>query len=353
MRSSLQRAMTPAFVPFLPRPLLFPTSPTPISRPFHRSQSQACARPPTHASPGTLYLVSTPIGHPHDITRRACDILSTVDAIAAEDTRVTSALLSTLSLRRSHQPLLSCHAHNIQARLPDLLQRLSTGQSIALVCDAGTPGVSDPGADIVTAAVEAGTSVVPIPGPSAVLAALAASGLRAPSFAFHGFLPRSGGARNRGLQRVAKDEHHAVVLYEAPHRLRDTLRDLSEMATVASRKIVIGRELTKKFEEMLRFNKVDEAVKHFQEVDPRGEFTLVLDVSDETKIRKKETLDDFGEVNVDVRTLVDQLVREGVAVSAVARCVAGASDVPKKVVYGYAGELKRRMEEEEKHRVSG
>ncbi|NGO39912.1 16S rRNA (cytidine(1402)-2'-O)-methyltransferase [Limisphaera ngatamarikiensis] len=196
-------------------------------------------------TPGTLYLVATPIGNLEDITLRALRVLRQCDLIAAEDTR------RTLQLLRHHQiqkPLLSCHAHNEAARAQQLVQRLRQGATVALVTDAGSPGISDPGERVVRAVLDAGLRVEPVPGPCALIAALTASGLPTAEFHFLGFLPHKPGARRRELERL-RSIPGTWVLYESPHRIQRLLEELAEL--YPDRSVVVARELTKKFEQFL------------------------------------------------------------------------------------------------------
>ncbi|BDG61986.1 16S rRNA (cytidine(1402)-2'-O)-methyltransferase [Caldinitratiruptor microaerophilus] len=218
---------------------------------------------------GTLYLVGTPIGNLEDITLRALRILREVDLIAAEDTRQTRRLLHHHGIRT---PLLSYHAHNEAARVPDLVQRLREGQNIALVTDAGMPGISDPGRLVVDAALKAGLPVRVVPGPSAAVAALALAGLPAGVWLFAGFLPRRPGSRREALQAILTTGYTAV-LYEAPHRVVETLADLAALAP--DRQVAVCRELTKQFEEVRR-GRPAELAEHFRTEGARGEFTLVI-----------------------------------------------------------------------------
>lgn len=226
-------------------------------------------------SKGTLYVVATPIGHLEDITLRALRILKTVALVAAEDTRRTGNLLRHYDI---HTPVLSVHAHNEHARLPKLIARLAAGDSIALVTDAGTPGISDPGAVLVSAARAAGVRVEPIPGASAVVAALSAAGLKTEGFAFLGFAPIKAKARKDWFSSaVDMAKARAVVFFEAPHRLH---RTLDELAFLVKYPIMAGRELTKVHEELV-FGTPEELKALFQ--SPQGEFTLVIPPVDSTK----------------------------------------------------------------------
>ncbi|HEY3285971.1 MAG TPA: 16S rRNA (cytidine(1402)-2'-O)-methyltransferase [Gemmatimonadaceae bacterium] len=221
-------------------------------------------------SVGTLYIVSTPIGNLGDLSARALETLRSVDAILAEDTRHTRALLSHFDI---HTPLESYHEHNEAATTPSLVGRLQIGARLALVSDAGTPLLSDPGARLVQAAVSAGVPVVPIPGASALLAALVGAALPADRFTFFGFVPRKGPERRALLADVAALRHTAV-LYEAPNRVADTLRDLAA-AGAGDRLAVVARELTKQFEEFCR-GAVSALAAQFAEAAPRGEVVIVV-----------------------------------------------------------------------------
>ena len=220
--------------------------------------------------PGTLFVVATPLGNLGDLSTRAAEVLRGVAVVAAEDTRRTRGLLSHLGARPS---LLSFHAHSAENRLDSLLEILRSGRDIALVSDAGTPTVSDPGADLVAAARAADIPVVPIPGPSAVLAALSASGLAGDRYLFLGFLPRKGRERTRLLTRAATEEW-SVILFEAPPRLVSLLEDLVPLVG-ADRMAAVARELTKLHEE-IRSGTLGELVDYFTAVPPKGEVTVVL-----------------------------------------------------------------------------
>ena len=221
-------------------------------------------------TPGTLYLVSTPIGNLGDFAPRAVEVLRAVDAILAEDTRHTRGLCERFDIRT---PLLAYHDHNEAQAAPSLVARLVGGASMALVSDAGTPLLSDPGARLVRLAVEAGVTVSPVPGPSALLAALAGAGLPADRFTFFGFLPRKGGDRTRALGELVRLPHTAVV-YEAPARVAETLAELAA-AGAGDRATVVARELTKQYEEFRR-GTVAELAAYYAEEPPRGEIVIVL-----------------------------------------------------------------------------
>lgn len=220
-------------------------------------------------SPGTLYLVGTPIGNVEDLSPRAQRILAEVDLIAAEDTRHTQGLLARFSIQR---PLVSYHDHNKERRTPDLVGKLRDGASVAIVSDAGSPGISDPAFTLVRAAVDAGVPVVPIPGASSALCALEVSGLPTDRFAFEGFLPRRAARRRARIEELRRDPR-TLIFFESPHRLRESLRDLAE--AWGERPASISRELTKKFEETRR-GTLRSLLEWAESTPPRGEFVLVV-----------------------------------------------------------------------------
>lgn len=219
---------------------------------------------------GELFVVATPIGNLEDITLRALRTLESADLIAAEDTRHTRKLLSRHGM--TGKRLESFHDHNKEARTPSLLQRLREGESVALVTDSGTPGISDPGYYLVKRAIEAGLSVVPIPGPSAMTAALSCSGLPTDRFTFEGFLPVKAGRRLRRLEALG-EESRTVVLYESPHRIVKLLRELQEI--IGDRQVVVIRELTKIHEKKIR-GTPGEIAEALAAKKPRGEFVVLI-----------------------------------------------------------------------------
>lgn len=224
---------------------------------------------------GTLYIVATPIGNLQDITLRAIETLKTVDVIAAEDTRHTAGLLSHLGISKK---LIAVHEHNEQQSAQQLLNRLQSGENIALVSDAGTPGVSDPGAVVVNIVREAGISVAPIPGASAVVAALSASGITQNGFSFIGFLPASGTHRRKALSKLVAVPQ-TLVFYEAPHRILDSVSDMESMLG-AERRVTIAREITKTFETFHRCL-LGEALEWLNSDanHQRGEFVLLVEAA--------------------------------------------------------------------------
>ncbi len=219
---------------------------------------------------GTLYVVATPIGNLEDITLRALRVLREVDLIAAEDTRQVRKLLDRYGIQ---QRVVSYHEHNERARAPQLVEALRSGRSVALVSDAGTPVLQDPGYHLVQACVEAGIPVVPVPGPSAVITALVASGLPTDRFAFLGFLPRRRQARRRSLEEV-RDHRATLVLFESPRRLADCLQDLLEV--LGDRRAAVCRELTKVHEEVRR-GRLSGLLREVRGQPVRGEVTVVVE----------------------------------------------------------------------------
>jgi len=253
---------------------------------------------------GRLYLVSTPIGNLADITYRAVEILSTVTLIVAEDTRHSRTLLDHHAIKT---PSTSYHEHNEARETPRLIAKLLAGQSIALISDAGTPLISDPGSRLVQAAVTAGVPIVPIPGPSALLAALVASGLSADRFTFYGFLPRKGKERTQTLTSIIHSSITSVV-YEAANRVKDTLQDLSDSGA-PDRQAVVARELTKKFEDIRRGTVTGLAQQIGEEL--KGEVVIIVegapdrDVDEETL---RTHLAELRAAGVTTREMVDRLM---------------------------------------------
>jgi 16S rRNA (cytidine1402-2'-O)-methyltransferase len=226
--------------------------------------------PEQHLEPGTLYIVSTPIGNLKDISFRAIDVLSQVDLIAAEDTRKSRILLERYNIVA---PLTSFYSYNQVKKTPELLKRLENKDTVAIISDAGTPGISDPAYFLIKNAIEKNINIEAIPGASAFLAALVVSGLPINRFVFEGFLPVKKGRQTRLGNLV--EEERTLIFYESPHRILRTLKDFLD--NFGNRKIVVARELTKKFEEILRLS-VSEALSEFQErTSIKGEFVLVLE----------------------------------------------------------------------------
>jgi len=269
---------------------------------------------------GTLYVVATPIGNLGDVTLRALEVLRSVAVVAAEDTRLTRRLWARHGIST---PLLSYHAHSDSARSRELLGRLAAGEDVALVTDAGTPLVSDPGEDLVGQWVASGGSVVPIPGASAVLAALVVSGIRAPRWAFEGFLPRKGRERRERLERIASDER-ATVLFESPGRTPATLHDLAAVCG-AEREATLCRELTKLHEEVRR-GSLSELASGATERPPKGEVTIVVAGAPGRSQLVPVSLED-------ARQRVADLVAGGMRRSDAARQVAAETGLPRRDLF--------------------
>lgn len=219
--------------------------------------------------PGVLYIVSTPIGNLDDITLRAIRILEGVHLIAAEDTRKTRVLLDHLKISK---PLLSYYSYNETRRTPELIDHLNDGKAVALVTDAGTPGISDPAFALIRAAIDHGRGVIPIPGASAVLPALIVSGLPTDRFVFEGFLPVKKGRKGRLEQLCGEDR--TIVIYESPFRITRTVEDVHQY--FGERRVAVVRELTKKFEEVVRGTTL-EVLEELKKKAPRGEYVLVIE----------------------------------------------------------------------------
>jgi 16S rRNA (cytidine1402-2'-O)-methyltransferase len=256
-----------------------------------------------------LYLVSTPIGNLEDITLRALRVLKDVELIACEDTRHTRGLLNHFGIST---PTISYHEHNEPRRAAELAERLSRGESIALVTDAGTPGISDPAYRIVVAAIERGVTVTPVPGATAMIAGLVASGLPTDSFLFAGFLPHKKQARRARLEEL-KFERATLVFYETPHRIREALLDVREI--LGDRRAAIARELTKLHEQFIR-GAVSEIIAHFDANEPRGELTLVIAGNREDNLKAVESISISEQVELLAR---EQGLSRGDAIKQAAR----------------------------------
>ena len=282
---------------------------------------------PLPAAERTLYVVATPIGNLRDITLRALDVLGQVDVIAAEDTRVTAVLLAQHGIRAR---LLSLNEHNEQRRAEEIVALLAKGERVALVTDAGTPGVSDPGARLVRAAAAHGFGVVPVPGPSAVVAALSASGIGCPHWLFYGFLPASAAARGASLRALA-ELPFALVFYEAPHRVSEAL-DAMARELGGAREVVIARELTKRFETIHRCRLADAVAWTEADHDrQRGEFVLIVDAPPSRKAPAAEDAHDA--------TLA--LLLAELPLARAVRVAAALTGVPRKRLYDRALALRR------------
>ena len=268
---------------------------------------------------GVLYMVGTPIGHLGDLSPRARALLVAVDTVACEDTRHSGQLLSSLG---STARRCSFHQHNTHGRIPQLLEELSQGRSVAVISDAGLPGISDPGEELVAAARAAGHAVICIPGPCAATTALVSSGLPSGRFCFEGFLPAKGRDRRQRLEILAK-EPRTTVLYEAPHRLLKLLEELQEHCG-AARPLQVTRELTKRHEEQVGPT-IGDALTHFTHQAPQGEFTLVLGGAE---VQAPAPLDDAACLQQ-----LQELIADGMKASDAARELAQRSGRSKRELY--------------------
>jgi 16S rRNA (cytidine1402-2'-O)-methyltransferase len=269
--------------------------------------------------PGTLYIVATPIGNLEDITLRAIRTLKDVDIIAAEDTRHTQTLLRHFTI---NTPLTSYHDHNERAKTGQVVARLERGESVALVSDAGTPGISDPGYRLVLEATRLGIRVVPIPGPTALIGALSASGLPTDGFNFRGFLPARKRERRSKLQEL-RLERYSIVVYETPHRLKESLDDIREI--FGNRRMVLGREITKIHEEFLR-GRISEVIAEVSRRDIRGEVTLIIEGCSDVDPPSEEAL----------RQEIAKLLADGLRVKEVAEVLGEKYGYSKRQIYGLA-----------------
>lgn len=261
---------------------------------------------------GTLFLVATPIGNLEDITLRALKVLKEVDLIAAEDTRQTIKLLNHYEIKK---PMVSYYEHNKVEKGNFLVGQMLEGKNIALVSDAGSPGISDPGEDLVRLAIENNIEVTMIPGPVAAITGLVLSGLPTGRFVFEGFLPMNKRSRKERIQELV-NETRTIILYEAPHKLNYTLVDLQQI--LGNRKIVLARELTKKFEQLIRCT-LDEAIEKYSNEAPKGEFVLLLEGADKKTIiaEQKKVWNDMS-LNEHLQIYLDQDIDKKDAIKKVA-----------------------------------
>jgi 16S rRNA (cytidine1402-2'-O)-methyltransferase len=273
---------------------------------------------------GLLYVVATPIGNLEDITLRALRILKEVDLIAAEDTRHTQILLNHYDI---HTPLTSYHEHNERTKAQPLVERLVRGENVALLCDAGTPAIADPGYRLVIEATRAGVRVIPLPGASALAAVLSASGLPTDRFVFEGFLPAKKQERKTKLQAL-RNESRTLVFYEAPHRLMESLQDLQQI--LGDREIVVAREVSKVYEEFLR-GTLDKIIAQLAEQTVKGEITLVVRGStNESSVSEKE-----------LEAEIQQLAEGGMGIKAISEFLSDRYHVSKRKVYQMALQLRK------------
>lgn len=279
---------------------------------------------------GTLYLVATPIGNLEDITLRAIRVLRDADLIAAEDTRRTAALLNHLEIKT---PLTSYFQHNEKGKGEYLIQKLQEGLAVALVSDAGTPAISDPGEDLVRLCAQADIPVVPVPGATAAISALISSGLSTGRFAFEGFLSVNKKSRHDHLLSI-RHQPHTMIFYEAPHKLRRTLKDFYEV--LGERNIVLARELTKRYEEIIRTT-LSEAIFLYEKKEPKGEYVLVLEGAQTDSEEESNELN-----NLSVLEHINHYMRLGMDQKEAQKAVAKDRGVSKREIYA---ELVKQKEE--------
>ena len=272
-----------------------------------------------------LYICGTPIGNLEDMTYRVVRVLSEVDLIAAEDTRQSVKLLNHFDIKT---PLTSYYEHNKDVKGPQLIKLLQEGKDIALVTDAGMPGISDPGEDLIKLCYENNVPFTVVPGPTAVVTALVLSGLNSRSYIFEGFLPRNKKQRAEVLERLV-DESRTTVFYEAPHHLVDTLDSIYK--TVGDRNIAVARELTKKHETVNR-GAVGEVLEYFKENEPKGEFVLVLEGKDKEKI-KEDKIASFEEMTIEEH--FNMYIEQGMSEKDAMKQVAKDRGIGKRDVYAY------------------
>ncbi len=273
------------------------------------------------AGPSTLYVIGTPIGNLADLSSRAKSILSTVSIIACEDTRHSGMLLKRLKIKND---LLSFHQHNTQQRIPLILKALQNGKSIGLISDAGLPGISDPGEELIKAAKNASIEVICVPGPCAATTALVTRGLPSNKFCFEGFLPTKSKERDEALLSIS-NEKRTTVIYESPHKLLKLLKELSEVCG-NDRNIQVARELTKRYEEHIG-DTIGEVIKHFEENKPRGEFTIVLG-----GCPKKASEYQIKNIPILINKL-HSLIQDGTSTSSAVKEISKQSGVSKRLLY--------------------
>lgn len=278
---------------------------------------------------GKLYVVPTPIGNLKDITLRALEVLQSVDIVAAEDTRQSLKLLNHFDIKK---PLVSYHQHNENFKSEDIISKLREGKNIALVSDAGTPGISDPGSVIIQKCIEENIDFEVLTGATAVTTALVYSGLDTTKFLFRGFIPRENKERNPIIQDL-KERQETLIFYEAPHRLIKTLEFLYE--NLGNRKIAICRELTKLYEEIIRLP-LEDAIKYYNEKEPRGEYVLVVEGKSKEEIKREEEKE---WENLTIEEHIKKYMKEGLSKKEAIKKTAKDRGMAKSEVYKYSLEL--------------
>ena len=272
---------------------------------------------------GNLYLVPVPIGNLRDITLRALEILRKVEIIAAEDTRITRSLLSHYQIKSGR--LISLHKYNEKKRIPEILELLEQGKDIAVVSDAGSPGISDPASLLVQEAIDHQINIIPLPGATAIIPALTASGFNTESFLFLGFLPLTAKHRKEKLSLI-KNSIHTVILYEAPHRIKRTLTELSEY--IDNRRICLAREITKIYEEFIRGN-IQDIITNFN-IKEKGEFVIVIEGN-----MRSEQID-----RTEINQYIEELLGQGLSSKTIAQMVANRFRISANSAYSMVLKLK-------------
>ena len=272
---------------------------------------------------GNLYLVPVPIGNLRDITLRALEILQKVEIIAAEDTRITRSLLSHYQIKSGR--LISLHKYNEKKRIPEILELLEQGKDIAVVSDAGSPGISDPASLLVQEAIDHQINIIPLPGATAIIPALTASGFNTESFLFLGFLPLTAKHRKEKLSLI-KNSIHTVILYEAPHRIKRTLTELSEY--IDNRRICLAREITKIYEEFIRGN-IQDIITNFN-IKEKGEFVIVIEGN-----MRSEQID-----RTEINQYIEELLGQGLSSKTIAQMVANRFRISANSAYSMVLKLK-------------
>lgn len=278
---------------------------------------------------GKLYIVPTPIGNLKDITLRALEVLKSVDLVAAEDTRMTLKLLNHFDIKKS---LISYHKYNETVKSDEIIEKLKEGKNIALVSDAGSPGISDPGSIIIVKCVEMGIDFEVLPGATALITALVYSGLDSTSFIFKGFLPRENKDRVPIIEDI-KNRTETIIIYEAPHRLVNTLEFLKD--NLGNRKVALCRELTKIHEEIIRLN-LDAAVDYYKENMPRGEYVLVIEGKSKLELEneKKSAWQDMS-----IEQHIEKYIKEGLSKKEAIKKVAKDRNMSKSEIYKFSIQL--------------
>ena len=273
---------------------------------------------------GKLYICPTPIGNLEDITLRTLRILREVDIIACEDTRHSLRLLNHYEIKK---PLTSYHEHNIKEKGPTLIQKIKEGTNLALISDAGMPGISDPGQDLIRLAIQEDIDVVGLPGPTASITALVVSGFSTDKFVFEGFLPSKKKERVTALENIEL-EKRTIIFYESPHRVTNSLKDM--LLTLGNRKIAIGRELTKHYEEIFRGN-IEAAIERFSEDQVKGEFVIIIEGNKEVQV-----------IEVNIEEELIKHIENGLTKKEAIKRIVEEKKIPKNLVYAESLKLKEK-----------